>query len=77
MGADLNRTNYQILKVKYYISQLEGIQNIIKDPKNYNLTIRTTNMSISYVDIVELIFVYLIIFNTIILIVRKYKKFKI
>lgn len=77
MSSDLIRTNYQILKVKHLLSQMKGVKKVLEDPKNYTLTLKTTNISISYVDILELIFVYLIIFNTIILITRRYRQIKI
>ena len=70
---DLRKTKYEILKIEHLLDQINLFEELIHNKNNYILNIKENKTSIAFINILELIFVYLVVFNTIILILRKYK----
>lgn len=73
---DLNLTKYDILKTNYLINQFDQFDNKLKNKNNYSFQINETKGKLELKNVIELIIVYLILFNVIILILRK-SNFKI
>jgi len=76
LEEDRNNTKYDILKTKYLIKEFHKIENKIKDKNNFTFQINETKGKLELRIVIELIIIYLILFNVAIIIIRK-SNFKI
>ena len=73
LKSSLYRTEFEILKLEHLINQFDIFDKTMKDKRNYTLEIKESKNNFKFTNTIELVIVYLIVFNTIILILRKYK----